>query len=140
MHDEPVTVKRDEEDGQCGRVHRDGERGEDGVTQKATKHPLVGELVVQLQGEAEDTQDDVRDGETRDEQVRDVAHLGVLRDDVDDDAVADDAEDDDKDVERDDEASPQRVTQDVKVRVVDVHADLLRPVEHHDVIRHCPVR
>jgi len=51
-------------------------------------YPVIGELVVQLDGEAERAQDDVGDDETHDERVGGRVQTSVTHEDVHDDAVA----------------------------------------------------
>ena len=88
---------------------------------------MVGELVVELDGQAEHTQPDVGQGQVGDEHVGHVVHVPVPGHHVDDDGVAHHTDEDDTDVEGEHQPAPGRRPQQVEGRVVDV----VRQVAQH---------
>jgi len=64
--------------------------------------PVVGELVVELDGQAERAEDDIRDDETHDERVGRSVEATMTHEHADDDAVAAHADHDDHHVDEHD--------------------------------------
>ena len=85
------------------------------MTHYLPERPLVGELVVELEGQVEDAQHDVRNGKVGDEDVGDGVQLFVPGDDDDHHQVSEEAHEHDDGVEDDDDHLPVSLLEDVPV-------------------------
>lgn len=89
IDDLSISVVGDEKYRQRRDVHRNGEPGEDGTTERLPEEPVVRQLVVELERKVEGTETDVREGKACDEDARRRLKIAVTNDDgEDDDTVA----------------------------------------------------
>ena len=126
VDDETVPLDGDQHDGHGRQVHGQGEGREDDAAERLAEDPLVGQLIVELQRQAEEAETKIRDGEIDDEHVG--HRLALLRSGSyeDDDAVAHQTDDDDDDVDDDDQTPYRRHLDQIQVPFrVDA-----RPVRH----------